>query len=56
MADEQMKPIDLFSLYVLFSYFRPHDVLMGICLFFFSLVVRILARAGTTIERNYSLE
>ena len=35
VADEQMKPIDLFSLYVLFSYFRPHDVLMGICLFFF---------------------
>ena len=28
-------PIDLFSLYVLFSYFRPRDSLMGICLLFF---------------------
>ena len=27
--------IDLFSLYVLFSRFRPRDALMGICLLFF---------------------
>ena len=28
-------PIDLFSLYVLFSHFRPCDALMGICLLMF---------------------
>ena len=27
--------IDLFSLYILFSHFRPRDALMGICLLFF---------------------
>ena len=27
--------IDLFSLYILFSHFRPHDALMGIFLLFF---------------------
>jgi len=48
--------IDFFSLYVLFSHFRPGDVLMGICLLFVSLVMRTFARAGTTFERNYSLE
>ena len=38
-------PIDLFGLYILFSHFRPRDVLMGICLLFFSLVMRTFARA-----------
>ena len=32
--------IDLFSLYILFSHFRPRDALMGIFLLFFSLVMR----------------
>ena len=41
--------IDLFSLYVLFSHFRPRGVLIGICLFFLSLFMR-------TFERKYSLE
>ena len=45
-----------FSLYVLISYFRPRDALIGICFLFFSLVMRTFARAGTTFERNYSLE
>ena len=48
--------IDLFTLYVLFSHFRPRDALMGICLLFFSLVMRTFAGAGTTFERNYFLE
>ena len=37
--------IDLFSFYVLFSHFKPRDALMGICLLFFSLVVRTFVRA-----------
>ena len=36
---------DLFSLYILFTHFRPCDALMGICLLFFSLVMRTFARA-----------
>ena len=28
--------MDLFSLYVLFSHFKPRDALMGICLLYFS--------------------
>ena len=30
-----VNPIDLFSLYILFSHFRPRDALMGIFLLFF---------------------
>ena len=37
--------IDLLSLYVLFSHFRPRDALMGICLLFSALVMRTFARA-----------
>ena len=55
-SGDDLSAIDLFSLYVLFSHFRPRDALMGICLLFFSLVMRTFARAGTTFERNYSLE
>ena len=31
----QRQAIDLFSLYILFSHFRPRDALMGIFLLFF---------------------
>ena len=35
-SGDDLSAIDLFSLYVLFSHFRPRDALMGICpLFFF---------------------
>ena len=34
-AYKQKRSIDLFSLYVLFSHFRPRDALMEICLLFF---------------------
>ena len=32
--EERNRLIDLFSLYVLFSQFRPRDVLYGICLLY----------------------
>ena len=41
----QVDSIDLFSLYILFSHFRPRDALMGIFLLFFSLLMRTFARA-----------
>ena len=44
--------IDLFSLYVLFSRFRPRDALMGICLLFFSLIMRTFARAWDDIGKK----
>ena len=50
------RPIDFFSLYVLFSYFRQRDVLKGIfflCLY--KLCVHIHVHK-TTFERNFSLE
>ena len=37
--------IDLFSLYVLFSHFRPRDVLKGIFLLFFHKLMRTYSRA-----------
>ena len=48
--------IDLFSLYILFSHFRPRDTLMGICLLFFHWLCVHLHVHKTTFERNYSLE
>ena len=48
--------IDFLSLYVLFSHFRPRDVLMGIFLLsFYKLCVHLHVHK-TTLERNYSLE
>ena len=45
--------IDLFSLYVLFSQFRPHDAVQGICLLSFrSLIMHTHARGCTCIRRN----
>ena len=48
--------IDLFSLYILFSHFRPRDALMGIFLLFFHELCVNLHVHKTTFERNYSLE
>ena len=48
--------IDLFSLYVLFSHFRPRDFLMGIFLLSFHKLCVHLHVHKTTLERNYSLE
>ena len=48
--------IDIFSLYVLFSHFRPRDVLMGIFLLSFHKLCVHLHVHKTTLERNYSLE
>ena len=48
--------IDLFSLYVLFSHFRPRDVLMGSFLLSFHKLCVHLHVHKTTLERNYSLE
>ena len=45
MNQSQFLAKDLFSLYVLFSHFRPRDALMEIFLLFFLLVMRAFARA-----------
>ena len=47
-----MKEMDLFSLYVLFSHFRPRDILMEIFLLFFSYVMRTFARAQDDIRKK----
>ena len=49
-------PIDLFSLYVLFSHFRPRDVLKGIFLLFFHKLCVHSHVHRTTFERKFSLE
>ena len=48
--------IDLFSLYILFSHFRPCDLLMGILLLFFHKLCIHVHERKTTFQRNYSLE
>ena len=48
--------IDLFSLYVLFSHFRPRDVLKGIFLLFLHNLCVHAHVHKTTFERNCSLE
>ena len=45
-------PIDLLSLYILFSHFKPHDALMGISLLIFSIVMRTFARAQDEIWKK----
>ena len=49
-------PIDLFTLYVLFSHFKPCDVLMRILLLFFHKLCVHVNEHKTTFQRNYSLE
>ena len=45
--------IDLLSLYILFSHFRPRDALMGVFYLFFSLITRTLfARAEDDIWKK----
>ena len=44
--------MDLFSLYVLFSQLRPRDVLQGICLFVFSLIMHTYAHGCTFTRRH----
>ena len=48
--------IDLFSLYVLFSHFRPRDVLKGIFLLFFHKLCVHIHVYRMTFERKFSLE
>ena len=47
--------MDLFSLFLLFSYVGPHDVLMGIFLLFFRYLCLRLHVHKNTFERSYSL-
>ena len=51
-----MHRIELSSLNILFSHFRPRDALMGIFLLFFHELCVNLHVHKTTFERNYSLE
>ena len=53
---EHMQKIDLFSLYILFSHFRPRDAHMGIFLLFIHYLCVNLHVHKTTFERNYFLE
>ena len=46
--------MDLFSLYGLFSYFRPHDVLIGIFLLSFDKFCLHVHVHKMTFETNYS--
>ena len=48
--------IDLFSLYVLFSHFRPRDVPKGIFFLFLHKLYIHMHVQKTTFERNCSLE
>ena len=50
------EPIDLFSSYVLFSHFRPRDVLKGIFLLFLHNLCAHAHVHKKTFERNCSLE
>ena len=52
----EVTPMDLFSLFVLFSHFRPRDILMGVFLLSFHKLCFHLHVHKTNFERNYSLE
>ena len=51
-----LRLMDLFSLFVLFSHFRPRDILMGVFLLLFHKLCVHLHVHKTKFERNYSLE